>query len=117
MGLMATFTLIGILVPYGLKFQHLIVVLLGASGFFLYGPYSMSSGALTLDVAGSKRAGSCTGMIDGIGYVGGACAAWVAGYISDALGWSEVFYGLAFMALLSVLSAWYMSQLIQRRSA
>jgi sugar phosphate permease len=54
--------------------HNLIVTLLGMSGFFLLGPYAMSSGCLTLDIAGSKGAGSCTGLIDGIGYLGGgAC--------------------------------------------
>ena len=50
---------------------------IGLSGFFLLGPYSMSSGCLTLDIAGSKGAGSCTGMIDGFGYVGIALSVWV----------------------------------------
>ena len=31
----------------------------------------MSSGCLTLDIAGAKGAGSCTGIIDGLGYIGG----------------------------------------------
>ena len=42
---------------------NLIIFFLGGSGFFLLGPYSMSSGALTLDIAGAKGAGSCTGII------------------------------------------------------
>lgn len=115
-GLVISLLLTGLLVPYRLEFQHLIVVLLGLSGFFLYGPYSMSSGALTLDVAGAKRAGSCTGMIDGIGYIGGALAAWGAGYLSDNLGWASVFYILAAFAVLSVLSCLFMSHYYQKRS-
>jgi len=58
---------------------NLIIFFLGGSGFFLLGPYSMSSGALTLDIAGAKGAGSCTGIIDGMGYIGGAIAAFAAG--------------------------------------
>ena len=49
---------------------NMILFFLGASGFFLLGPYSMSSGCLTLDIAGAKGAGSCTGIIDGMGYIG-----------------------------------------------
>ena len=112
-----TFCLIAIalLVPFRLDYQNTIVILLGLSGFFLYGPYSMSSGALTLDVAGAKRAGSCTGVIDGIGYIGGALAAWGAGYISDSLGWASVFYVLSAFAILSVLSCLFMSYQYQKR--
>lgn len=94
--------------------QDLIVLLLGASGFFLLGPYSMSSGALTLDIAGAKGAGSCTGLIDGIGYIGAAVAAWGAGALSDKLGWPQVFWVLAICAVLAVFSAWRMSRHFQR---
>ncbi|MBU1109800.1 MAG: MFS transporter [Candidatus Riflebacteria bacterium] len=96
------------------SYQNWIVVLLGMSGFFLLGPYAMSSGCLTLDIAGAKGAGSCTGLIDGIGYLGGALAAWGAGYVSDKLGWSEVFMILTVFSILAVLSAWLMSMEFQR---
>lgn len=89
--------------------KNLVVILTGACGFFLLGPYSMSSGSLTLDIAGSKAAGSCTGIIDGLGYLGGALAVWSAGVLSDHLGWSQVFYFLAACALLAVGSAFFMS--------
>jgi sugar phosphate permease len=95
------------------SYHNYIVALLGMAGFFLLGPYAMSSGCLTLDIAGSKGAGSCTGLIDGIGYLGGALAAWGAGYLSDKLGWSEVFWILAGISLLAVISAWTMSREFQ----
>lgn len=92
----------------------LILVFLGASGFFLLGPYSMSAGCLTLDIAGAKGAGSCTGIIDGIGYIGGAIAAFSAGVMSDYLGWSQVFLVLSVFALISTLSAYFMSRQFQK---
>ncbi len=95
----------------------LILVFLGASGFFLLGPYSMSSGALTLDIAGAKGAGSCTGIIDGLGYVGGAIAAFSAGVMADYLGWSQVFLVLSGIATISVLSAYSMSRQFQKIAA
>jgi len=98
-------------------YQNWIVILLGLSGFFLLGPYAMSSGCLTLDIAGPKGAGSCTGLIDGVGYIGGALAAWGAGYVSDKLGWSEVFWILAMFSLMAVFSAWLMSREFQRIAA
>lgn len=115
-GLAICFAIVAILVPYGLEHQYWVVTFLGLGGFCLYGPYSMSSGALTLDVAGAKRAGSSTGMIDGIGYIGGALAAWVTGYYSTTLGWSEVYFGLGIVSLFGVWSAWRISQTIQRSS-
>jgi sugar phosphate permease len=93
---------------------NLILFFLGGSGFFLLGPYSMSSGALTLDIAGAKGAGSCTGIIDGMGYIGGAIAAFAAGAMSDALGWSQVFLVLTGFALVSTLSAYGMSRGFQK---
>jgi len=93
---------------------NLILVFLGASGFFLLGPYSMSSGCLTLDIAGAKGAGSCTGIIDGMGYIGGAIAAFAAGVMSDYLGWPQVFMVLSIFAVISTLSAWFMSRGFQK---
>ena len=94
----------------------IIMVLTGLCGFFLLGPYSMSSGCLTLDIAGSKGAGSCTGIIDGIGYIGGALSVWGAGRISDELGWSEVFLVLAGFSVVSTIAAYWMSLGFQKRA-
>ncbi len=96
---------------------NLILVFLGASGFFLLGPYSMPAGCLTLDIAGAKGAGSGTGIIDGIGYIGGAIAAFSAGVMSDFLGWSQVFLVLSGFAFVSVLSAYSMSKRFQKMAA
>ncbi len=93
---------------------NMILFFLGASGFFLLGPYSMSSGCLTLDIAGAKGAGSCTGIIDGMGYIGGAIAAFAAGILSDYLGWPQVFLVLSVFAVVSTLSAWLMSRGFQK---
>lgn len=114
-GLVASLLVIAVLIPFRMEYAETIVVMTGACGFFLYGPYSMSSGCLTLDVAGAKRAGSCTGMIDGIGYLGGGMAAWGAGYLSDKMGWASVFYTLAGFAVLSVMTAMLMSSTFQKR--
>jgi sugar phosphate permease len=114
LGLVISLILISILIPLRLEYQNSIIVLMGTSGFFLYGPYSMSSGCLTLDIAGFTRAGSCSGLIDGIGYLGGALSAWGAGYLSDQLGWAQVFYVMAGISLLSVLSAYLMSKTFQK---
>ena len=77
----------------------------------------MSSGCLTLDIAGAKGAGSCTGILDGMGYIGGAIAAFAAGIMSDYLGWSQVFLVLSVFAAVSCFSAWIMSRGFQKMAA
>jgi MFS transporter, OPA family, glycerol-3-phosphate transporter len=82
-----------------------IVALIGMAGFFLLGPYSMSAGCLTLDIAGTKGAGSTAGFVDGIGYVGGALATWATGFMADAWGWKNVFGMLSVFATLALISS------------
>lgn len=60
----------------------IIVILTALAGFFLLGPYSMSSGALILDIAGSRGAGTCTGLIDGIGYLAASISIYLSGWMS-----------------------------------
>ncbi len=96
--------------------QWIIVALSGLAGFFLLGPYSMSSGCLTLDIAGTRGAGTCTGLIDGFGYVGAAVSIWATGYMSDQFGWASVFYLLIACALFSTIAAMSMSKIYQQKS-
>ncbi|MBC7386573.1 MAG: MFS transporter [Cryobacterium sp.] len=116
LGSVITLLAIGFLVPFGLRYQAAIIALLGLSGFFIYGPYSMSAGCLSLDIAGPEGAGTCTGLLDGVGYIGGAVAAWGTGALSDAFGWREVFFALAFFSLVTVVWVFYMS-LTSRKNA
>jgi sugar phosphate permease len=81
----------------------IIVTLTALSGFFLLGPYSMSSGALTLDIAGSRGAGTCTGLIDGIGYLAASSSIYLSGWMSETFGWTSVFYLLVFCSAMSTL--------------
>ncbi|MEZ4873569.1 MAG: MFS transporter [Bdellovibrionales bacterium] len=92
-----------------MKSTSMVVILSGFAGFFLLGPYSMSSGALTLDIAGSRGAGTCTGLIDGFGYIGASVSVFLSGYLSDHYGWASVFYMLIVCALLSTVCAYMMS--------
>lgn len=113
-GLTVCLLVVAQLSTYQLKYQYWLVLFLGLSGFFLYGPYSMSAGCLTLDIAGAAGAGTCAGIVDAVGYIGGALASWTAGFLSTRLGWSEVFVALAGCAALSVASAYSMSRTFQR---
>jgi OPA family glycerol-3-phosphate transporter-like MFS transporter len=115
-GLIVSLVSVAILMSQEVVNTNLIVMMIGMCGLFLLGPYSMSSGCLTLDIAGPSAAGSATGMIDGLGYLGGAVAVWSAGILSDMLGWSEVFMVLSVCAVLATLCAYFMSQEFQRRA-
>ena len=94
-----------------------VILLVGLAGFFLMGPYSMSAGALTLDIAGARAAGTSAGLIDGAGYAGGALASWAAGRVADTAGWRGVFSYLAGVSVLAALSAHLISMHLRRRAA
>jgi sugar phosphate permease len=108
-GLVICLLLTAFLVEEYSNYHITIFILTGMCGFFLYGPYSMTSGCLALDIAGPSAAGTYTGCMDCIGYSGGALAIFGVGWLSDLLGWSEVFYLLAAIASLSVLCCLLMS--------
>lgn len=93
-----------------------VVILTAFAGFFLLGPYSMSSGALTLDIAGSEGAGTCTGLIDGIGYLVASISIYLSGWMSETYGWTSVFYLLIFCSVLSTLCCVYMSAIHKQKT-
>lgn len=93
-----------------------VVILTAFAGFFLLGPYSMSSGCLTLDIAGSEGAGTCTGLIDGIGYLVASLSIYLSGWMSDTYGWSSVFYLLIICSILSTLCCVYMSSIYRKKA-
>tara|TARA_B100000749_G_scaffold280707_1_gene278190 strand:+ start:123080 stop:124408 length:1329 start_codon:yes stop_codon:yes gene_type:complete len=94
----------------------MIVALTAFAGFFLLGPYSMSSGCLTLDIAGSRGAGTCTGLIDGIGYLCASVSIYLSGWMSETYGWTSVFYLLIVCSLLSTFCCVYMSRIYQEKA-
>lgn len=115
LGLVVCLAIVSMLMNATIVNKELIVIVVGLCGFFLLGPYSMSSGCLTLDIAGPNAAGSSTGLIDGLGYLGGALAVWSAGILSDQLGWSGVFVALTICAGFATISAMFMSREFQKK--
>ncbi len=113
-GLLVSLLGIAWAVHAGSSFHPLLLVLLGASGFFLLGPYSMSAGCLSLDIAGPRGAGTCVGLVDGVGYFGGALAAWGVGALSGSLNWSQIFLLLAGCVPFVLASAFAMSRHFQQ---
>jgi sugar phosphate permease len=93
------------------------VLLIGATGLALLGPYSLLAGALALDVSGKRGASTAAGIIDGAGYVGASAAGWLLGKLADKWGWSAVFDVIALAALAATIvsGAWGVSVLRRAR--
>lgn len=92
------------LLPAG---SPLIIFAISAIGFFLIGPYSFLAGALSLDFGGKKSGATASGIIDGIGYLGGVLAGESMARLSVALGWKGAFFTLSGVLLASLIPAFY----------
>jgi OPA family glycerol-3-phosphate transporter-like MFS transporter len=71
----------------------------------IIGPYSNFAGAIALDLGGKQASATTSGIIDGIGYVGGILAGDTVARISVAYGWSGAFSILAVVVWLTSLAA------------
>jgi OPA family glycerol-3-phosphate transporter-like MFS transporter len=95
------------------------VVLLTA--FFLIGPYSYLAGAVALDFGGTQGGATACGVIDGVGYLGGAIAGQGVAKVVKAYGWPTAWAVLAGVAAAGcVAAAFYwrdQSRLARIRSA
>jgi sugar phosphate permease len=68
---------------------------IGFVAFCLLGPYSYLGGAFALDFGGKQASAASSGLIDGIGYLGGVLAGDSVARVSVAYGWNGVFVALA----------------------
>jgi len=84
------------------------LLLIGTVAFCLLGPYSYLAGAFALDFGGSQAGAASSGIIDGVGYLGGMMAGDSVARLSVAVGWRGVFVGLAIVSALSALAAGYL---------
>jgi OPA family glycerol-3-phosphate transporter-like MFS transporter len=73
--------------------------------FALLGPYSYLAGAVALDFGGRRGSATSSGIIDGIGYLGGVLSGDSVARISVAFGWSGAFRALAVVAAASTAAA------------
>jgi sugar phosphate permease len=81
------------------------LILIGITAFCLLGPYSYLGGAMALDFGGKQAGASASGIIDGIGYLGGALAGVGVAQVSVAFGWRGVFTALAAVCAVSAVAA------------
>ena len=75
------------------------MILVALVGFLIVGPYSFLGGAVAMDFGGQHGSRTASGIIDGVGYLGGVLAGDSLARISVDSGWNG-----AFVALLAVAS-------------
>jgi OPA family glycerol-3-phosphate transporter-like MFS transporter len=73
--------------------------------FLMIGPYSYLAGAIALDFGGKQGSATFSGIIDGIGYLGGVLAGDSIARISVAYGWKGAFLVLSGVTLISCVAA------------
>ena len=78
---------------------------IGLVAFCLLGPYSYLGGAFALDFGGKQASAASSGIIDGIGYLGGVLAGDGVARLAVAFGWDGVFVTLAIVSGAAALCA------------
>jgi sugar phosphate permease len=81
------------------------LAIIGVVAFCLLGPYSYLGGAFALDFGGKQASAASSGIIDGIGYLGGVLAGDSVARLSVAFGWEGVFVTLASVSAVATLGA------------
>ncbi len=104
-------------VPSGAGTTLAPLLAIGAVAFCLLGPYSYLGGAFALDFGGKQGSAVASGMIDGIGYLGGILAGTTVTQISNSFGWQGVFVALAGVSALAAIGAGFLYALRYRAAA
>jgi OPA family glycerol-3-phosphate transporter-like MFS transporter len=81
------------------------VALVAIVAVLVIGPYSFLGGAISLDFGGKQGSGTASGIIDGVGYLGGVLSGDSMARISVAYGWRGAFLVLAGVAAVSSVAA------------
>jgi OPA family glycerol-3-phosphate transporter-like MFS transporter len=89
---------------------------IGVVAFCLLGPYSYLGGAFAADFGGKQASAASSGIIDGIGYLGGVLAGDSVARLSNAIGWDGVFVVLAVVSALAAVCAGFL-HLLNTRAA
>ena len=77
-------------------------ILMFTVGFLIFGP-QMLIGMVAAELAGKKAAGSATGFVGFVAYIGAATAGWPLGIICQKFGWQGFFMSIGLCGALSVL--------------
>jgi OPA family glycerol-3-phosphate transporter-like MFS transporter len=95
-------------IPSGHLATAVPLAAVGAVAFCLLGPYAYLAGAFALDFGGRHAGAASSGIIDGVGYLGGVLAGDTVARLSVKSGWTGVFTTLAGVSALSCLAAGYL---------
>lgn len=79
------------------------ILIIALVAFCLLGPYSYLGGAFALDFGGKQASAASSGIIDGIGYLGGVLAGDSVARLAVAFGWDGVFVTLAAVSVLAAV--------------
>jgi sugar phosphate permease len=71
----------------------------------IIGPYAYLAGAIALDFGGKQASGTASGLIDGVGYLGGVLAGNSMANIAVTWGWKGAFAVLAAVTWLASIAA------------
>jgi len=93
------------------------VIMIGVVAFCLLGPYSYLGGAFALDFGGKQASAASSGIIDGIGYLGGVLAGDSVARLAVAFGWEGVFVLLAAVSAAAAVCAGWLHLLNTRAAA
>jgi sugar phosphate permease len=114
----AAAALLGLMsIASGTSSKLLPLLAIGTIAFCLLGPYSYLGGAFAMDFGGKQGSAFASGMIDGIGYLGGVLAGYSVAQISVSFGWQGVFVALAVVSALAAAGAGYLYLLGARTAA
>jgi len=107
LGLIATAGALLLLMSFRPGATPAVLPLAGISlvAFCLLGPYSYLGGAFALDFGGKQASAASSGIIDGIGYLGGVLAGYGIARIAVSFGWDGVFVTLATVSGAAALCA------------
>ena len=81
------------------------VALVALVAFLIIGPYAYLAGAIALDFGGKQGSGTASGLIDGVGYLGGVLAGNSMANIAVTWGWKGAFAVLAAVTWLGSIAA------------
>jgi sugar phosphate permease len=115
-GLALSATALGLLTATPPAAAGTSLALIGLVAFTLLGPYSLLGGAFALDFGGKQAGAASSGMIDGVGYLGGVLAGHTAVRLSVVYGWRGVFTALGLASAAAAAAAGYL-YVHQRRRA
>jgi OPA family glycerol-3-phosphate transporter-like MFS transporter len=104
-------------VPSGSGGSALPVALIAVIALGLLGPYSYLGGAFALDFGGKQASAASSGIIDGVGYLGGVLAGDSVARLAANFGWRGVFVALAVVSAAAAASAGYLHLLNLRAAA